>query len=185
MEHESGLAVLEGFHGQSDILRRDCRELVNLMTVSLLFGLQDTDSTYTGLDQESLESSNSSLDEREQLIGVARNDTTVKTNINPALALACSKFLLEAMKGSGGRNGIERHVNDSGDTAAGSSTGTSPKTLPLCSTRLVQVNMSVDQTRNEKLGTVVDIVCAGWETRRGKDFGDDCHDLASDWAHND
>lgn len=134
------------------------------MTVSLRFGLQDADSTYTGLDQESLESSNTSLDEREQLIGVARDDTAVETNIDPALALARSKLLLEAVKGSSGRNGVERHVNHGGDTTAGSSTGTSPESLPLSSTRLVQVNMSIDQTRNEKLGTVVNIVYAGWET---------------------
>jgi hypothetical protein len=156
VEHESGLAVLEGFHGQGNILRRDGGELVN-----------------TRLDQETLESSNTSLDEREELIGIARDDTTVETDINPTLALTRSKLLLEAVKGSGGRNGVQRHVNHSGDTTTGSSTGTSPEALPLSSTRLVQVNVSIDQTRNEKLGAVVDIVCASWETGRGKDFGND------------
>jgi hypothetical protein len=173
VEHESGLAVLEGFHGQGNILRRDGGELVNLMTVSLRFGLHDTDSTYTRLDQETLESSNTSLDERKQLIGIARDDTTVETDINPTLALTRSKLLLEAVEGSGRRNGVQRHVNHSGDTTTGSSTGTSPEALPLSSTRLVQVNVSIDQTRNEKLGAVVDIVCASRETGRGKDFGDD------------
>jgi hypothetical protein len=168
VEHESGLAVFESFHGQGDILGRNGGELIN-----------------TRLDQESLESSNTSLDEREELIGIARDDTTVETNINPALALACPKLLFKAVKGGGGRNGVERHVNHSRYTTAGSSTGTSPEALPLSSTRLVQVDMSIDQTRNEKLGTVVDIVCASWETGWGEDFGDDGHDLSSDGADDD
>jgi hypothetical protein len=184
VEHKGGLAVLEGFHGESDILGRYGGELINLMIVSLRLGLYDTDSTYTRLDQETLETSNTSLDERKQLIGIARDDTTVETNIDPALSLTGAKLLLEAMEGSGRRNGVKRHVNDGGNTTTGSSTGTSPEALPLGSTRLVQVNMSIDETGHENLGAMIDIVCTGRKTGWGKDFGDDWDNLSSDGANN-
>jgi hypothetical protein len=164
VEHKGGLAVFEGFHGEGDILGRYSGELINLMIVSLRLGLYDTGSTYTRLDQETLETSNTSLDERKQLIGVTRDDTTVETNIDPALSLTGAKLLLEAMEGSGRRNGVKWHVNHGGNTTTGSSTGTSPEALPLGSTRLVQVNMSIDETGHEDLGTMVDIVCTGRKT---------------------
>ncbi|KAI6756218.1 hypothetical protein HG530_011954 [Fusarium avenaceum] len=175
VEHESSRGVLEFFHGQGDILGRDGGELINLVSVSLrlAYSLQKRRSTYTRLDQKALEASNTSFDQGSQLIGVTRDHTAVKANIDPALSMAGPKLLLKAMKSRGRRDGIQRHVHHSGHTTARSSAGASPEALPLSTARLVQVNVSVNKAREEKLGGMVDIVCAGREARWGEDLGND------------
>jgi hypothetical protein len=165
VEHEGGRGVLKGFHGQGDIFGRDSGKLINLVSVSLqlVYSLQKIRSTYTRLNQKALEASNTSFDQGSQLLGVTRDDTTIKANIDPALSSTRPKLLLKAMKGCGRRDGIQRHIHHSGHTTTCSSAGTSPEALPLSTTRLVQVNMSVNEARKEKLGGMVDIVCAGRE----------------------
>jgi hypothetical protein len=165
VEHEGGRAVLEFFHGQGDILGRDGGELINLVSVSLrlTYSLQRIRSTYTRLNQKALEASNTSFDQGHQLISVTRDYTAVEANIDPALSLTGPKLLLEAMKSRGRRDGIQRHIHHSGHTTTRGSAGTSPEALPLSTARLVQVNMSINEARKEKLGGMVDIVCAGRE----------------------
>lgn len=132
------------------------------MNVSLRFDFTKKE-TYTRFDQESLKSSNASFDKGSQLSSVTRNNATIEPNINPALSPTRPQLLLKPMKSGSRRNGIQRHVNNSSDTAASSSTGTSPEALPLGTTRLVQVNMSIDETGQEKLGSMVDILSTSRE----------------------
>src|SRR6478736_2912011 len=119
--------------------------------------------TYTRLAQESFKSSNTSFNKRSQLISITRNNTSIKSNINPALSPARPQLLLTPTKSGRRRNSIQRHINNGSDTTASSSTGTSPEALPLRTTRLVQVNMSVDETGQEKLRSMVDVLCTSRE----------------------
>lgn len=73
---------------------------------------------------------------------VARNDATPETNITPHASLNGRRtFLLKVVDGRSGWNGVEWHIDKSGHTAGDSSGGTSRESLPVSSTRLVQMDM--------------------------------------------
>lgn len=101
-------------------------------------------STYTTLDKEALETSNAGLNQRHELIGIARNDAAVEANIDPALALGGSHLFLESVKCRRRWDGIEWHINDGRHTTTRGSSGSSPEALPLCPSWLVEVDMCVD-----------------------------------------
>lgn len=58
-------------------------------------------STYTTLDQKPLEPSDTHFHQWDKLICIARNNTAIEADIDPALALAGSQLLLEALNRRG------------------------------------------------------------------------------------
>jgi hypothetical protein len=121
--------------------------------------------TYTRVDEETLEATDAGLNERQQLVRVPGDDTAIKADINPALALAGSKLHLEPLEGGGGRDGIQGHVDDGGDTARGGGLGTRLEALPLGAARLVEVDMCIDQARDKDPRAVV---CVHYRRRKGR-----------------
>lgn len=101
--------------------------------------------TYTTVNQETLEAADTLLDKSLELARIAGDDTAIETDINPALALGSLDLLLQAVHGGGGRDGIERHINDSSHTAKGSGLGACVEALPFRAARLVQVNVRINQ----------------------------------------
>lgn len=119
--------------------------------------------THSRLNHETLEASNTSFNQRLQLVGIPGNYTTIEADIDPALSPASLELLLETMESGGGRNGVERHVNNRCYTSTGSCASASPETLPLSSTGFVEMDMSIHQSWEEELGAVVDIGGRGRE----------------------
>lgn len=101
--------------------------------------------TCAGLDEEALESSNTSFHQRKQLVSIPRNNTAVEANINPALALAGGELLVEAMKCRGGRDGVQGHVNNGRHSTRGGSPRAGVEAFPFCAAWLIEVNMCVDE----------------------------------------
>src|SRR5690606_30311319 len=95
MEHEDSGLVFELKHSLCNIDGRYSWELFN-----------------TRLDQEALESTNAGLDEWNEILLIAWNNTAIESNINPALALSSLLLGLQVLEGGGRRNGIEWHIND-------------------------------------------------------------------------
>ena len=62
----------------------------------------------------------------------------------PALVLGGSKFYLETVKSGGRRDGVQRHVDDGGDTARGSRPRAGRETFPFCTAGLVEVDVGID-----------------------------------------
>lgn len=135
--------------------------------------------TYPAVNEEALEATNTFVDKALELIGIARDDTAIEADINPALALSGSEFLME-IRNSGGRwDGIQWHVHDGGDTAKGSGLSAGIETFPFGTTWLVEVDMSVNQTRKKNMGRIVSVWSPGGKVG-GRDNGvENGGDLAS------
>ena len=168
VEHEGCRGVLESFHGELDVLLGDGGELLDAR-----------------LDQEALETADTGLDEGKQLVGVAGDHAAVEANIDPALVLGSSEFYLEAVKGGGGRDGVQGHVDDGGDTARGCRPRAGRETFPFCAAGLVEVNVGVDKAGDKKHLAVVLVLGRGGETCLGEDLGRYENDLAGDCGDDD
>ena len=82
--------------------------------------------TYATIYQETFKAANSLTDKSLELMSITRDDATVKPDIDPALALSGSDLLPQTGDSGRGWDSIKRHVNDSRDTAKGSSTNSTP-----------------------------------------------------------
>ena len=107
---------------------------------------------YTTVTQEALEASHTCVDETLKVLVVAWNDTTIETDIDPALALRGGHLDVEVLNSSRWWNGVQRHIDDRSNTTKGSSPGASPEALPFCPPGLVEMYMCVDKTRKEDVG---------------------------------
>jgi len=66
---------------------------------------------------------------------------------------------MKVLDGSSRRDSIQRHVNDSSDTAKGSSPGTSPEAFPFCPAWLIEMYMGINQSGEENMWRVVRVDC--------------------------
>jgi hypothetical protein len=107
--------------------------------------------TYTAVDEEPLEASDSHLDQWLQLFNIAGHDTAIKANIDPTLSLCSSNLLLEACNSCSRRDSIQRHINHRRHTAKRSCSCTSPEAFPFCSSRFIQMHMCIYQSWNEDM----------------------------------
>jgi hypothetical protein len=126
--------------------------------------------TYTTVNQEALEATDTLLNKSLELFGIAGDNTTIEANIHPTFTLSSLNLLLQTVHSSGGWDSIERHINHSSDTAKGSSLGAGVEALPFGTARLVQVNMSIDQTGQQHMRRVVGIGSISGELR-SRDHG--------------
>lgn len=112
------------------------------------------------------------------MVGVSRYDASVEPDIDPALASAGLELFVKALDGRGGGDGVERHVDDGGHASRGGSSGARPETLPLCPTWLVEVNVGIDEARQEQPRTMVHIDCRCGEIVSGNHARLDSDNLA-------
>lgn len=112
---------------------------------------------YPTVDEEALEATDTMLNERLELGGISRDDTPIEADIDPAFTLGSLDLLLEASDGGSGRDGIQGHIHDGGDTTKGRSLGSSIETLPFCPARLIEMDMGIDQTREENMRGIVGV----------------------------
>lgn len=112
--------------------------------------------TYSTIDEEPLESSNTSLHKRFQFVNISRDDAAIKADVDPALAPSGLDLLFEAGDGGGWRDGVEGHVNDRSNAAKCGGLGAGEESLPFSAARLVEVYMGIDEARKENGGRVVE-----------------------------
>lgn len=145
MEHKRSGRVLECLEGQLDVIGLDSWEFIDLPGVSstrFILGHM----TYATIDQETLEPSDTFFHKTLEFASVAGDHSTIKADINPALAIGGFDLDVQILNCSRGRNGIERHVNDGCHTTKSSSASTGPEAFPFRSTGLIEMHMSVHQT---------------------------------------
>jgi hypothetical protein len=97
------------------------------------------------------------MDKGFKFMRIAGDDTTKKADVYPAFALGCSDFCFQVRNGRGGWDGIQGHIHDGGDPTESSSLSAGVEALPFCAARLIEVNMSVDQPREEDIRGMVGI----------------------------
>lgn len=138
----------------------------------------DVDITYTRLDEESLESTNTHFDQRLQLICIPGNYASVETDIHPALPLTRGQLLLEPSHRRRRWDCVERHVHHRRHTTARCGPRPRPEPLPLGPAWLVEVHVGIHETREQDSGGVVYIRSCAGEGRGWTDGGLDGDDLA-------
>lgn len=167
VKHQCCGRVLQLKKGLLDVDRGDGWKFFDLSKVSGSHVRLSGGHTYTTVTQETLEATNTCINQALKVLVVSRNDATVEPNINPALAPGSFHLDVEVFHSGSRRDSVKRHVDHCSDTTKSSRTGTSPESLPFCSPRLVEVNVSVDQTRKEDVGRVIGVwrafgkVCLG------------------------
>jgi hypothetical protein len=157
VEHQCCGRVLQLKKGLLDIDRGDGWKLFDLLKVSDSQVRLSGGHTYTTVTQETLEATNTCINQAFEVLIVSWNYATIEPNINPALAPGSFHLDVEVLHGGGRRNSVKRHVDHCSDTTKRSGTGASPEALPFCSPRLVEVDVSVNQTRKENVGRVIGI----------------------------
>ena len=132
------------------------------------------------VDQEAFEAAYACSDEGFELVDVAGDDAAVEADVYPALILCCINLFFEAVKSSCGRDGIEGHVDHRCDASRCGSLCAGVEAFPFCATWLIEVDMSVNESGEQDVGTVILIRCASWKVRRWEDSGGDCGDFSCD-----
>ena len=100
---------------------------------------------------------------------VAWDDAAPESDISPALSTGGVSLLLEVRDGRGGRDRVERHIDEGGDATRGRSACPRPKAFPVCPSGLVQMDVragAVDSRRQRPWrvgGMTVHLLDKSWE----------------------
>lgn len=78
---------------------------------------------------------------------VPRNDSAPKSYISPTLTLGCLALGPQIGDCGGRRDRVERHFHDGRTPPGCRSLSPSPKTLPICPPRLVQMNVRTSESK--------------------------------------
>ena len=132
-DHE-GVEGLELGHVLLHLVRFEVRELV-----------------HAGVQQEALEAEDAFVMQAAEVGLVARDGAAPEADVHKRLVLGHLALELEAFHGGGGRDGVQRHVDDGGDAAGGGCPGGGGEALPLGAAGLVDVDVGVHQAGEEGL----------------------------------
>lgn len=80
-------------------------------------------------------------------MGISRNNASVKSDINPALSLRRLDLLVQPCHRCRGRDGIEGHVNDGGNSSSCGGLCARLESLPFCPPWLIEVYVCIDKSR--------------------------------------
>ncbi len=121
-------------HRALELSRRDVRELRD-----------------PGVEEEALEAEHSRVVQTGQVTEVVRHRTTPEADVDRALPPRGRALGLEGLDGDRRRHGVQRHVHDRGDATRGRGTRRGLEALPLGPPGLVDVDVRVDQSRDQHL----------------------------------
>jgi hypothetical protein len=111
--------------------------------------------------EEALEPAHAGRGERLELACVPRHHAAPELHAHRALP-ACGLALRRERRGGRGRgDAVERHVDERRHAARERGACRGGETLPLCSARLVHVNVGVDEPRQQRPHAQLDAVDAG------------------------
>lgn len=109
---------------------------------------------------------------------ISGDNTTIKPHIHPTLALRRLDLLLKGSNSGGGRDGVQRHINDGRDASKGSRLSAGIEALPFSAARLIQMDMSINQAGEQNVGGIVGIGRPHGELSRWDDRVEYSGDLA-------
>ena len=91
------------------------------------------------------------LEQRAQLVDVARHGAAPERDIDRDLALRRRTFHVQRLDRDGRRDRVQGHVDDRRDAAGRRGAGRGGEALPLGAARLVHVHVAVDQPGQQHL----------------------------------
>jgi hypothetical protein len=150
VHHDQGVECRERGCGLLQVARRHGRK----------FG-------HPGGAQETLEPEHARPMQRSELGGVAGDQPAKEAGIDRAPAKGRGALDLEGRHVGGGRDAVERHVEQRGDAAGSCRTGSGRESLPLRPAGLVHVDVRVHQSGEDERVSRVHQVDAPWDLRKG------------------
>jgi hypothetical protein len=102
------------------------------------------------MHQETFETPHASLRQWLDLARIAGNDCAPRSPIDAAIAVCRLPFLLESRNLRRRRNAVQRHVNQQGIATRSRRSRRGVKSLPLGAAGLVDVNVRVHQSRQQR-----------------------------------
>jgi hypothetical protein len=106
---------------------------------------------HPGGGQEGLEADHPGVVEAAELAGVAGHGPAPEGDVDVQLAVGGLALGLQSGDVHGGRDRVERHVDQGGDAAGGGGQGGAGEALPFRPAGLVDVHVAVDQPRQQDL----------------------------------
>ena len=106
---------------------------------------------HAGVEQEALEADDARLEQRPQLVDVARHGPAPEGDVGRDLAVRRRSFHVQRLDGGRRRDRVEGHVDDRGDAAGDRGARRRREALPVRAPRLVDVDVAVDQAGQEHL----------------------------------
>lgn len=113
--------------------------------------------TYTTVNEESFKPTHTLMNEGFEFGGIPGDNTTIKPHIHPTLALRRLDLFLKGSNGGGGRDGIQRHINDGSDASKGGRLSAGIEAFPFSAAGFIQMDMSIDQAGEQNVGRIVGI----------------------------
>lgn len=111
--------------------------------------------SYSAVNKKPLKSPDTLLHQALQLRNVSRNNTTIKSNINPTFPFRSLDLLVQVCYRSRRRYRIEWHVHDRSNTTKSSGLSAGVEAFPFCPTRLIKMDMGINETWKEDTRSVV------------------------------
>ena len=106
------------------------------------------------VQQKTLETEHPSIVQGPKLGSIARNRPSPEPDVDECLAVGHRPFQLQSVNSYGGRDAVERHVDDGRDAASGSSAGGGREAFPLGAAGFVHVHVSVDKAGQQCFAVV-------------------------------
>ncbi len=104
---------------------------------------------HAGVEQEALEAEDALVVQRAEVRLVARHGAAPESDVHERLVFGHFALELEAFHRGGGRDGVQRHVDDGGDAAGGGGARGGGEALPLGAAGLVDVDVRVHKAGDE------------------------------------
>ena len=97
------------------------------------------------------------MDKSFKFMRITGDHTTKKADVHPAFTLGCCNFFFQIRNCRGRWDCIQGHIHNSSDTTKSGGLGTGIKALPFRTARLIKVDMSINQPREEDIRGMVGI----------------------------
>ena len=106
---------------------------------------------HAGVEQEALEAEDAGVVEGCEVGDVARDRAAPEADVDPGLVGGDRPLRLQRRDRGGRRDAVERHVDDRRDAPGSRGAGRAGEALPVGATRLVDVDVGVDESRQQHL----------------------------------
>ena len=116
-----------------------------------LFGVHGRELVDTGVQQEAFEAEDARVVQRTEVTDVAGNGAAPEPDVDMRLGLCGLALHLERGDVDGGRNAVERHVDQRRDSPCGSGPRRAGEPLPLGAAGIVDVHMRIDDAGKQRL----------------------------------
>ena len=118
------------------------------------------------MNQEAFESAHASAGQRLDISLIVANHSTPRSPIDKTLTVCCYPFRLKSLNICRRGQAIERHIHQHRASARGRCTGCSFESLPFSAPGRIDVNVGIDESRQDRGRSDIVHLCLKWDLAR-------------------